>query len=52
MNFEWDEAKSRANVRKHGFDLADAEEMSRGVMVVDPDTRAKSTGKSAGLASA
>ena len=24
---------------KHGFDFADAEEMFRGVLVVDPDTR-------------
>jgi uncharacterized DUF497 family protein len=39
MNFEWDEAKNRANIRKHGFDFADAEEMFRGVLVVDPDTR-------------
>lgn len=39
MEFEWDEAKNPANVKKHGFDLADAEEMFRGVLVVDPDTR-------------
>jgi uncharacterized protein len=39
MKFEWDEAKNRANIRKHGFDFADAEEMFRGVLVVDPDTR-------------
>ncbi len=24
MKFEWDEAKNRANVRKHGIDFADA----------------------------
>jgi len=24
MKFEWDEAKNKQNVRKHGFDLADA----------------------------
>jgi uncharacterized protein len=35
-NFEWDEAKNRANMRKHAFDFADAEEMFRGVLVVDP----------------
>jgi uncharacterized protein len=39
MTFEWNEAKNRANIRKHGLDLADAEEMFRGVLVVDPDTR-------------
>jgi uncharacterized protein len=39
MIFEWDEAKNRSNIRKHGFDFADAEEMFRGVLIVDPDTR-------------
>jgi uncharacterized DUF497 family protein len=39
MNFEWDETKNRANIKKHGFDLADAEEMFRGALVVDTDTR-------------
>ncbi len=39
MKFEWDEAKNRANVRKHGFDFADAEEIFRGVLIVDADTR-------------
>ena len=39
MKFEWDEEKNRDNIRKHGFDLADAEEMFRGVLLVDPDTR-------------
>jgi uncharacterized DUF497 family protein len=39
MNFEWDEAKNRTNLRKHGFDFADAEEIFRGVLVVDADTR-------------
>lgn len=39
MKFEWDEAKNRANIQKHGVDLADAEEMFRGVLVVDPDIR-------------
>jgi uncharacterized protein len=38
IKFEWDEAKNRANLRKHGFDFADAEEMFRGMLVVDPDT--------------
>ncbi len=39
MIFEWDGAKNRANLRKHGFDFADAEEMFRGALVVDADTR-------------
>jgi uncharacterized DUF497 family protein len=39
MKFEWDEAKNRANVRKHGFHLAEAEEMFRGPLLVRPDTR-------------
>ena len=36
--FEWDEAKNRANIRKHGFDFAEAEEMFRGTLLVQPDT--------------
>jgi len=40
MIFEWDEAKNRANVRKHGFDFGDAEEMFRGALLVRPDTSA------------
>lgn len=39
MTFEWDEAKNRANIRKHGFDFADAEFMFRGVLLVRADTR-------------
>jgi uncharacterized DUF497 family protein len=27
MRFEWDERKNRINIRKHGLDFADAEEM-------------------------
>ena len=38
MNFEWDEAKNRSNIRKHGFDFADAEEMFRGLLIIRPDT--------------
>jgi uncharacterized protein len=40
MKFEWDEAKNNANIRKHGFDFVNAEEMFRGLLVVDLDTRA------------
>ena len=32
--FEWDEAKNRTNIRKHGLDFVDAEEMFRGLLVV------------------
>jgi uncharacterized DUF497 family protein len=39
MIFEWNEAKNRANIRKHGFDFADAEEMFRGLILFRPDTR-------------
>jgi uncharacterized protein len=39
VKFEWDEAKNRANIRKHGFDLSDAEEMFRGLVLFYPDTR-------------
>jgi len=39
MIFEWDQAKNRANIRKHGFDFADAEEMFRRLVLVRPDTR-------------
>jgi uncharacterized protein len=39
VKLEWDDAKNRANIRKHGFDFADAEEVFRGLLLVDPDTR-------------
>jgi len=39
MDFEWNEAKNRSNIRKHGLDFADAEEMFRGFLLVRPDTR-------------
>jgi uncharacterized DUF497 family protein len=37
--FEWDERKNRQNIKKHGFDFAEAEEMFRGLLVAGPDTR-------------
>jgi uncharacterized protein len=37
--FEWDENKNRRNIRKHGFDFADAEEMFRGFLLFWPDVR-------------
>jgi uncharacterized DUF497 family protein len=39
MIFEWDEDKNRANLRKHGLDFAETEEMFRGALLVRPDTR-------------
>jgi uncharacterized DUF497 family protein len=39
MIFEWDEAKNRVNIRKHGFNFADAEEMFRGLLLVRSDVR-------------
>jgi hypothetical protein len=39
MTFEWDGAKNRANIRRHGFDFAEAEQMFRGFLLVRPDTR-------------
>jgi len=38
MKLEWDEAKNRSNLRKHGFDFADAEELFRGALLIRPDT--------------
>jgi uncharacterized DUF497 family protein len=39
MKFEWDEVKNRTNIRKHGFDFAEAEEMFRRALLVRPDAR-------------
>ena len=39
MTFEWNEAKNRSNIQKHGFDFADAKEMFRGVLLVRADAR-------------
>lgn len=30
MTFEWDESKNEQNIRKHGFDFADAEQVMTG----------------------
>ncbi len=37
--FEWDESKNRQNIKKHGFDFADAEEMFRGALFFWPDVQ-------------
>jgi len=39
MKIEWDEDKSRSNIGKHGFHLAEAVEMFSGPLLVRPDTR-------------
>jgi len=39
MKLEWNEAKNRINIRKHGLDFADAEEVLKGVIIATPDTR-------------
>ena len=51
MKFEWDEASNRANIGKYALDFADAEEMFRGLRVVDP-TPERITARGAGLESA
>src|SRR5438132_12946480 len=44
MNFESDAAKNRSNIRKHGFDLADAAEMFQ-VRCSYAQTLARNTGR-------
>ena len=39
MRFEWDEAKRRANIAKHGIDFLDVPRMFSSVMLVGPDVR-------------
>ena len=39
MNFEWDEDKNQENIRKHGFDLADAWEIFEAPMLAYLDTK-------------
>jgi uncharacterized DUF497 family protein len=39
VNFEWDEGKNRENIRKHGFDFADAWEIFEAPMRTALDTR-------------
>jgi hypothetical protein len=37
--FEWDEKKNRQNIKKHGFDFTDVEEMFCGILLFSPDLR-------------
>ncbi len=39
MNFEWDEEKNTENIRKHGFDFADAWEIFEAPLRTALDTR-------------
>ena len=39
MRFEWDEAKRKANIAKHGIDFLDVPEMFTSLMLVGPDAR-------------
>jgi uncharacterized DUF497 family protein len=39
VNFEWDDKKNKENVRKHGFDFADAWEIFESPMRTALDTR-------------
>lgn len=39
MRFEWDDAKNRANLRKHGYHFAEAAEMFSGALLALPDLR-------------
>ena len=40
MRFTWNEAKRKANLRKHGLDFADAERLFSGPMMLFEDARA------------
>ncbi len=39
MNFEWDEEKNKGNIRRHGFDFADAWEIFEAPMRMALDLR-------------
>ncbi len=39
MRFEWDEAKNRVNIQKHGIDFADVEDMFNHPMLTLVDDR-------------
>lgn len=39
MNFTWHESKRKANLKKHGFDLADAERVFSGPTITEEDAR-------------
>jgi uncharacterized DUF497 family protein len=39
MNYEWDERKRQANIRKHSIDFIDVPELFDGDVVILPDER-------------
>ena len=39
MNFTWQESKRKTNLKKHGFDFADAEQVFKGPTFTAEDTR-------------
>ena len=39
MKFEWNEEKNRLNIRKHGLDFADAEEIFESPILISKDDR-------------
>jgi len=39
VNFEWDEEKNQANIRKHGLDFCDAWQIFQPPLVIDLDLR-------------
>lgn len=39
MEFEWDEDKNQANIRKHDFDFSDAWQLFESPMLIAPDVR-------------
>ena len=45
VRFEWDEAKRKANIAKHGLDFLDVLEMFGSLMLVGPDRAGKTTAK-------
>ena len=39
MKYEWDEKKNKTNIKKHGIDFRDAQDIYQGKMVSAEDTR-------------
>jgi uncharacterized protein len=39
MQFEWDDAKNRENIRKHKINFADVSPMFESPMLIEPDDR-------------
>lgn len=39
MNFTWHESKRKSNLKKHGFDFTDAEQVFSGPTITEEDAR-------------